>query len=264
MKDQKLWHELLERLGSVCICIAEGLDSALEGDVAARIAHALFKKGFDTYRAIAVLYGESLPIQGQVLVRVLMESRMDLEWFLRLSAEDPRQAARRLVDTMMLEKVRQQRQSGFRGLELVDGAPSPEVLLALEGQLVVRYGKNCARAMRRHGFSGLSVEERANELGLGDLYNVVYRNFSRNVHGTDYMEHIRLQGIGNGSELADYEDLRDHVALSTAITCLLHMAALMSDQFEYGLNERLNEIFKECRAFSQWIPIPGRNSNPGA
>ena len=264
MKDQKQWHELLEGLGSVCVCIAEGLDFALEGNVAARIAHALFKKGFDTYRAIEVLYAESLPIPGQVLVRVLLESRMDLELFLRLSAEDPRRATRRLVDTMMLEKVRQQRQSGFRGLELVDGAPSPEVLLALEERLVERYGKNCVRAMRRHGFSGLSVEERARELGLGDLYNVVYRNFSRNVHGTDYMEHIRLQGIGNGSELADYEDLRDHVALSTAITCLLHMAELMSDQFDYGLNDRLNEIWKDCRASSQWVPLPAGNSNPGA
>ena len=256
MKDQKRWCELLARLGSVCVCIAGRLDASLESDVTARISSALFKKGFDTYRAISVLYAEALPVQGQVLVRVLLESRTDLEWFLRLSADDPRQAARRLVDTMMLEKVKQQRQSGFRGLELVDGAPSPEALLALEAELVGRYGKNDARAMRRHGFSGLSVEDRASELGLEDLYNVVYRNFSRNVHGTDYMEHFGAQGVGDGGEWRDYKDLRDHVALSTAITCLVQMALLTSVQFEYGLENEVNEFWNQCRAFGQWVHIP--------
>ena len=175
---------------------------------------------------------------------------------MRLSADDPRQAAGRLVDTMMLEKVRQQRQSGFRGLELVDGAPIPEALLALGAELVGRYGKNDTRAMRRHGFSGLSIEDRANELGLEDLYNVVYRHFSRNVHGTDYMEHLGALGDGDRGKWRDYEDLRDHVALSTAITCLVQMTLLTSDQFEYGLENKVNKFWNECRAFGQWVPIP--------
>ena len=85
--------------------------------------------------------------------------------------------------------------------------------------------------MRRFGFSGLSVEGRAKELGLNDLYNIVYRNFSRNVHGTDYMEHIRARGMGAASRWPDYEDLRDHVALSTAITCLWQMANLVNSRF---------------------------------
>ena len=177
MQDQNRWQELIARLAPVCRALAEGLAARLEGDVTARIAHALFQKGFDTYRAIGVLYAESLSIQAQVLVRVLLEVRMDLEIFLRLSAEDPEQAARRIIDAMMLEKVRQQRQSDFLGLELVDGAPRPEALLALEKKLIERYGTCAAAAMQRHGFSGLSVENRAKKLGLNYLYNVVYRNF---------------------------------------------------------------------------------------
>ena len=258
MQDQNRWQELIARLAPVCRALAEGLAARLEGDVTARIAHALFQKGFDTYRAIGVLYAESLSIQAQVLVRVLLEVRMDLEIFLRLSAEDPEQAARRIIDAMMLEKVRQQRQSDFRGLELVDGAPRPEALLALEKKLIERYGKCAAAAMRRHGFSGLSVENRAKKLGLDYLYNVVYRNFSRNVHSTDYMEHFRAQGIGVSSELADYEDLRDHVALSTAITCLWQMAFSVNSQFVHGLDldEELKESWKVCTSFGHWVPIP--------
>ena len=157
---------------------------------------------------------------------------------------------------MMLDKVRQQRQSDFRGLELVDEAPTRETLLALDENLVEQYGTTAARAMRRHGFSGLSVEDRANELGLSDLYNVVYRNFSRNVHSTDYMEHIGVQGMGDTDEWPDYEDLRDHVALSTTITCLCQMLFLMNNQFGYGLDVELKETWKSCTSFGQWVPIP--------
>ncbi len=256
MQDENKWQELMARLAPVCRDLTERLAARSEGDVTASIVYPLFQKGFDTYRGIAVLYGESLTIQGQVLVRVLLEVRMDLDIFLRLSASDPQQAARRVVDSMMLEKVKQQRQSDFRGLELVDGSPKRESLLALEEKLGGQYGKTTARAMRRHGFSGLSVEDRANELGLGDLYNVVYRNFSRNVHCTDYMEHMWAQGMGDKGEWSDYEDLRDHVALSTAITCLWQMAILTNEKFGYGLDLELKEIWRGCMNFGRWVPIP--------
>lgn len=256
MQEQNQWQELMARLAPVCRALTEGLAASLESDVTARIAHALFQKGFDTYRAIAVLYAESLSIQAQVLVRVLLEVRIDLEIFLRLTAEDSQQAARRVLDAMMLEKVKQQRQSDFRGLELIDEAPTPEALLALEKKLVEQYGNTAARAMRRHGFSGLSVEDRANKLGLSNVYNVVYRNFSRNVHGTDYMEHIRAQGMGAVSRWPDYTDLRDHVALSTAITCLWQMACAVNNEFGYGLNEELKETWRAYTSFGHWVPIP--------
>ena len=111
-------------------------------------------------------------------------------------------------------------------------------------------------SMRRHGFSGLSVEDRANELGLSDLYNVAYRNFSWNIHGTDYMEHIRAQDMGAVSRWPYYEDFRDHVALSTAITCLWQTAFSVNNQFGYGLDEELKETWKACTSFGHWVSIP--------
>ena len=260
MQDQNRWQELTVRLTTVSCALTKRLAAGLESDLTARLAHALFRKGCDTFRAIAVLYAESLPVQAQVLVRVLLEVRMDLEIFLRLTAQDPTLAAHRVIDAMMLEKVRQQRQSDFRGLDLVDGAPTAETLIALEKKLVEGYGDKPAKAMRRYGFSGLSVEDRANELDLGDLYNIVYRNFSRNVHGTDYMEHIRAQGMRAASRWPDYEDLRDHVALSTAITCLWQMSDLVNSQFGYGLDEELKETWKACTSFDHWVPIPNSGS----
>ena len=140
MQDENEWQELMARLAPVCRDLTERLAARSEGDVTASIVYALFQKGFDTYRGIAVLYGESLTIQGQVLVRVLLEVRMDLDIFLRLSASDPQQAARRVVDSMMLEKVKQQRQSDFRGLELVDGSP--------QARIIACSGREAGRAIR--------------------------------------------------------------------------------------------------------------------
>ena len=106
----------MARLAAVCGELCERVAANVEDDVTAGIVHALFRKGFDTYRGISILYANSLSIQAQILIRVLLEARIDLEMFLRLTAEDPPQAARRIMDAMMLEKVRQQRQSDFRGL----------------------------------------------------------------------------------------------------------------------------------------------------
>lgn len=256
MQDQDRWQELMARLAAICGELNVGVAANVEDNVTTRIVQGLFGKGLDTYRGISVLYANGLSIQAQVLVRVLLEVRIDLEIFVRLTAEDPPRAARRILDAMMLEKVRQQRQTDFRGLELVDGAPTREALLDFEKKLIEQYGKATARAMRRHGFSGLSVEDRANELGLSDLYDVVYRNFSRNVHGTDYMEHLGGQGVGDTGEWLEFEDLRDHVALSTAVTCLWQMARMINSLFGHELDVELKETWEACKSFGHWVPIP--------
>jgi hypothetical protein len=43
-----------------------------------------------------------------------------------------------------------------------------------EKALVRQYGKDTAEKIRRNGFSGLSIEERARQVGLSTEYNIVY------------------------------------------------------------------------------------------
>jgi hypothetical protein len=258
VKAQEQWDDLIEKLLPICDALIKGMSLRSEIDVPACICHALFQRGADTLRAIQLLYKASLPIQAQVLIRVLIEVRMDLEIFLRLCAENPEKAARRVIDAMMLEKVKQQRESDFRGLDLVEGAPTRDEILSLEKSLVERYGRDLVGRMRRHGFSGQSVEDRARQTGLSDLYHVVYRNFSRNVHATDYMEHFRGLGMAASSRWASYEDLRDHVALSTAITCLWQMASLANYPLGCELGEELKETWKLCVGFEHWVHLPPR------
>ena len=101
----------------------------------------------------------------------------------------------------------------------VPGAPSREKMLEDEKALVRQYGKETADKMRRNGFSGLSIEERARQAGLSTEYNIVYRNFSRNIHNTDYMEHLADREAVDKQRWQHYQDVRDDTALSTAIAC---------------------------------------------
>ncbi len=49
---------------------------------------------------------KNLPEQAQVLVRVLFELRLDFYEFIRLCRIDSVAATRRLLDAMMLEKIK--------------------------------------------------------------------------------------------------------------------------------------------------------------
>ena len=67
-------------------------------------------------------------------------------------------------------------------------------MLEREQQIIAKYGKDTADKVRRHGFSGLSIEERAKHVDLSTEYHIVYRNFSRNIHNTNYMENLTERG----------------------------------------------------------------------
>jgi hypothetical protein len=129
---------------------------------------------------------------------------------------DPAEAAHKVLDAMM--RFKRSASSGsrsFSALASVPRAPSREKMLNDEQQLIAKYGKDTADKMRRHGFSGLSIEERAKQIGLSTEYNIVYRNFSRNIHNTDYMEHLAERGAIGKERWQCYQDVRDHTALST-------------------------------------------------
>ena len=219
MEEPKKWDELLRALIEICEPLLERMSIIPIEHVPIRIIDAMFLKSVDTLRAVRLLYNSGLPVQAQALIRILLEVRIDLELFMRACVADPAAAAGKVLDAMMLQKISQQRQSNFIGLPTVRGAPSREKMLEDEKALVRQYGKETAEKMRRNGFTGLSIEERARQVGLSTEYNIVYRNFSRNIHNTDYMEHLADRGAIDKQRWKHYQGIRDNTALSTAIAC---------------------------------------------
>jgi hypothetical protein len=263
MQEPKTWDELLRALIEICEPLLKRTAAVPIEHVPVRIIDAMFLKSVDTLRAVRVLYRSDLPVQAQALIRILFEARVDIELFMRACAADPVNASHKALDAMMLQKISQQRQSKFLGLASVPGAPSREKMLEREQQLIAKYGKDTADKMRRHGFSGLSIEERAKQVGLSTEYNIVYRNFSRNIHNTDYMEHLAEQGAIGKERWQHYQDVRDHIGLSTAIACTWRTAWFVDSMLERTHFDHLVRYWQRCLSFKHWARDAAENIGAG-
>jgi hypothetical protein len=263
MQESKAWDELIGALTEICKPLLKRTAAVPVEHVPVRIIDALFLKSVDTLRAVRLLYHSGLPVQAQALIRILFEVRVDIELLMRACAADPAEAAHKVLDAMMLQKISQQRQSKFLGLTSVPDAPSREKMLNDEQLLIAKYGKDTADKMRRHGFSGLSIEERAKQIGLSPEYNIVYRNFSRNIHNTDYMEHMAERGAIGKERWQCYQDLRDHTALSTAIACTWRTAWFVDSMLERTYFDHLAHHWLRCLSFRHWVREAAENIGAG-
>lgn len=233
-KWKKLNWELYRASERVSDCLARITVESPE-DVFANIARGFVEKSTRTLKSVNILYDSHLEEQAQVLVRVLFELRLNFDCFIKLTSEDLATACRRVLDAMMLEKIKQLRDPGFSGI--ADYAL--EVYEDAEKRITETYGLAERRNMAKYGFTGRSIEGRARLTGHEQAYSIVYRNFSRNVHSTDYLEHS-LQLIDVDRD--EYLESRDVVGLYTAHFSTGGIAELANAVFDCGLEQELDEI----------------------
>jgi hypothetical protein len=201
---------------------------------------AFLTKAIQTLEAILLLQKNTLFHEAQVLIRVAFELCVTFDAFARLLGRNPRDACMRVLDCINLEKLKQQRASDFKGHDLAAGAPSPKEWEDIEREIASRHSEAELGAMRKYGFSGRSAEGRARDAGLADVYNVVYRNFSRNVHSVDLSELLML----NDPSLlryhrADYFESRNGVTCDVASISAIEIAARVNVIFQLGFDRRL-------------------------
>jgi hypothetical protein len=155
-----------------------------------------------------------------------------------MAAKDPHDAFSRLRDSMMLEKIKQARASGFAGI-------SDDMKKNLEDderEIASRYLPDDLNRMRKHGFAGVPIEQRATLTGHETTYSIMYRNFSRNIHSTDYVESYLKSGIFNVEDQAEYFASRDVAAHYTAYFSAVGIAEVVNKMFSLGFDPKLNEL----------------------
>lgn len=246
-EHEKDYLKILRPLFRVSNKIIETMiENPRHGDVAFQIILAFLLKGTHTLEGILLLYKQHLHNEAQTLVRVIFELNVTFEAFVRLLRKNPQDVCKRLLDSMMLEKIKQARAAKFIGFEFVPGAPTPETLTAREKEIEGRYDPLEFKKLRKHGFSGLSVEERARQADYTHFYDVVYRNFSRNVHSTDYAELFHLINQTNASMMKskypEYLQERNLVAYDVTFMSALGIAAMVDDIFHYGFDGKLHTL----------------------
>ena len=92
-----------------------------------RITLGFFSKATRTLKAIGLLYENNLNEEAQALVRILFETYIYFFMFLLMMRDDPESTFYRVGDSMILEKVKQQRESKFVGLDLLPEKLTPEL-----------------------------------------------------------------------------------------------------------------------------------------
>jgi hypothetical protein len=149
----------------------------------------------------------------------------------------------RVMDMVMLEKIKQARASDFKGFHLIPGAPTPRELLRAEEKLAARYSPAEFKRLKQHGFTGMNVEQRATRSGLADEYNIAYRNFSRNVHSTDFTELFLQEDPGLiSSNLDAYIESRDGVCCELAFISVAGISVGVNDLARLGLDRRIRAL----------------------
>ena len=237
MSTRSPWLQVNIELYEACEELLERI-SPTEPDVFAQIVRGFLAKGTRTLRAVNLLTEDGLWEQAQIMARVLFELRVNFDYLLKLASEDTPDACARVMDAMMLDKIKQLEASQYAGLDQIPGGPSRHDFQQVLERIQSRYSKSEISRLRRYGFTGLSLEDRAREVGHELTYQIVYRNFSRNVHSTDYVEHMG----GSITLDNDYLDGRNSVTLYVAHCSAGGIAEYLNLIFHSGMEARLDEI----------------------
>ena len=246
---RKKYAPLLRRLARLTEDTAKSLRELRKPNVPDKILLAFLGKAADTLRGMLALQKEGLCHETQALARTLFELRLSFDAFAEMLAADVSAACKRVMDTVLLEKVKQARASNFKGFDLIPGAPTPDDLNETEEQIAKRYPPAELKRLKQYGITGLNVEQRAKRSGLSNEYNIAYRNFSRNVHSTDFTE-LLLQEDPDliSSNLDSYLESRDAVCCEIAFISAAGIATRVNDMARLRLDRRFAALWKACDA----------------
>jgi hypothetical protein len=242
----KQYLVILGKLQRICRELQRALIGHPQNDPIKTILLGFLTKSNHSLDAIILLYKRSLFHEAQSLIRIIFELFVTFMAFEKMLRRDPKEAGMRVWDSVMLEKIKQQKATEFKGLDLIPGAPTPQDFFDQEREIANRYPESELKKIKRHGFSGLNVEQRARQAGLSDYYNIIYRNFSRNVHSTDFMELTLLHNPNLLEKMTffNYTESRDFVGCEITFISAAGVAATINGIFQLNFDRRLMNIYK--------------------
>jgi hypothetical protein len=107
------------------------------------------------------------------------------------------------------------------------------------------FSENELKEIKKYGFTRCHIHQRAKNDNKEEWYDIMFKNFSRNVHALDFQEYFIKLGLRNYDE--SYEEnyiLRNQVALEHAHTCFYQIFVFCNKEFAWEKENELNEIHK--------------------
>lgn len=201
--------------------------------VTTRIHVALAHKATDLFDGILQLQKLQLMEPAQALIRCLFETNLKFGCFVRLVEEKGHHDACQLVmDSLIIMKHRdaiQQEALNKRNMSFQE----------LSKSIKENYSEAQIKRIQKHGFTMKSVEELANIENKKEFYNVMYRNFSRNVHANDLAEYFCHQGIVG---IDEQTERRNRAAIVFSHICMRQIITYMNELYDLGGSKALKKI----------------------
>lgn len=151
------WLEVLEDAYVLTYDLDKGLRPIRNDDIIKKTFNAYLFKTNRTLAGIILLYKNGFQEEGQILVRTIFELHLDFSFFVSLVKSDPETAARRVVDSIIIEKAKQLRASNFDGI-------SENIKIDVqqwETEVASRYPKADLVKLRKYGFSMISYRRKS-------------------------------------------------------------------------------------------------------
>ena len=209
-------------------------------DVFLIIFNGFIHKATKSLCAINVLYENNLPEEAQAIVRILFELRITFCCFLKMKFNDPKERYERILNSMILEKAKQAKASNFGGMT----EDEKNNILNAEQAASKKYTSEELKKLKKNGFTGMNIEERARFCGEEDDYNVAYRNFSRNIHSTDYLEKFIRHENFRRKDHDEYISSRDIYSLSLAFISANEIARNANNFYRLNFIAKLEQLSK--------------------
>ncbi len=244
LSEQERWIIVNDKLLAISEKLIAQLEEVVNNLPTFRYFLGYLRKATSTLQGIQLLTKKGLFEEAQILTRTIFELRATFDCFLAMCHQDFKNAIQRVVDAMMLEKIKQLKSVNYHAGEIGEELINRDAWEQIENEISKRYSEKELYAIRKYGFSGKSVESRCSEAGHEVVYNLIYRNFSRNVHSSDYIEHI-------GDELvrpelfADYLESRNIAMLYAAHCSAYGVIAQINFLVKAPFNSELEEIGDE-------------------
>lgn len=186
-----------------------------------QVAYGYLSKALRCVRGILLLYNSDLKEEAQALVRMLFEACVQFDWYKEECTINAARATRRFWDGVIVEKHKQWNLSGSDKATIIDGVVVDTAIESQYQSIASQYTTNELKSIRRHGFTQKGVEQLAKKAGYNNIYQILYRNFSRNVHARDHTETLLKEGLVEMTQLhEDYLKQRDSITRRHTFTLL--------------------------------------------
>lgn len=146
---------------------------------------SFFRKAVNTFEAIEALKRKRLIEEAWVLLRVLLETHVNMVYFL---THDPRDMVYRYLDGSLIDKMKHLREVNFYAGTPMTSSFDKNEWEKGESEIKARYSPSDFASLRKHGFTGMSFEQRAKAVRMEAMYKYCYRIASRSVHVFDPAE----------------------------------------------------------------------------